>query len=85
VFCAAWLPRAASAVTWAVYGVFVLLSMFGDLLSLPDWVIKNTPFTAVPRVGQDFSAVPLIVIGALAIVLAVLGLQRLRSRDMTSA
>jgi len=85
VFCAAWLPRAASAVTWGVFGVLVLLSMFGDLLGLPDWVIDNTPFTAVPRVGQEFSVVPLIVIGALAIVLAVLGLRRLRARDMTSA
>ena len=85
VFCAAWLPRAASAVTWAVFGVLVLLSMFGDLFGLPDWAIDNTPFTAVPRVGEDFSAVPLIVIGALAIVFAVLGLRRLRTRDMTGA
>jgi ABC-2 type transport system permease protein len=85
VFCAAWLPRAASAVTWGVFGVLVVLSMFGDLFGLPDWVVGNTPFTAVPRVGQDFSAVPLIVIGALAILLAVLGLRRLRARDMTGA
>ena len=85
VFCAAWLPRAASAVTWAVFGVLVVLSMFGDLFGLPDWLINNTPFTAVPRVGEEFSAVPLIAIGALAIVLAILGLQRLRSRDMIAA
>jgi len=85
VFCAAWLPRAASAVTWGVFGVMVVLSMFGDLFGLPDWVIDNTPFTAVPRVGDEFSATPLIVIGALAILFAVLGLGRLRSRDMTTA
>jgi ABC-2 type transport system permease protein len=85
VFCAAWLPRAASAVTWGVFGVLVVLSMFGDLFGLPDWVVDNTPFTAVPRVGEDFSAVPLIVIGVLAIVLAVLGLRRLRTRDMMGA
>ncbi|MES1212190.1 MAG: ABC transporter permease, partial [Leifsonia sp.] len=85
VFCAAWLPRAASAVTWAVYGVLVVLAMFGDLFGLPDWLIHHTLFTAVPRVGDQFSPLPLVVIGALAIVLAVLGLQRLRTRDMTSA
>jgi len=85
MFCAAWLPRAASAVTWSVFGVLVLVSMFGDLLGAPDWVIKNTPYTAVPRVGQDFSAVPLIVLGALALVFAILGLRRLRVRDMISA
>lgn len=85
VFCAAWLPRSASAVTWAVFGVLVVLSMFGDLFSLPDWLVDNTPFNVVPRVGDEFSAVPLIVIGAVAVVLAILGLQRLRSRDMTAA
>lgn len=85
VFCAAWLPRAASAVTWGVFGAMVVLSMFGDLFGLPDWVVDNTPFTAVPRVGEEFSAVPLIVIGSLAILLAVLGLRRLRTRDMTAA
>lgn len=85
VFCAAWIPRAASAVTWGVYGVVVMLSMFGDLFGLPDWVVKNTPFTAVPRVGAEFSAMPLIVIGVLAIVFAVLGLRRLRNRDLASA
>jgi ABC-2 type transport system permease protein len=84
-FWAAWLPRAAAAVTWAVYGIAVLLSMFGDLLGLPDWVIDNTPFTAVPRVGDDFSWAPIAVITALALVLTGLGLWRLRTRDMTSA
>lgn len=85
MFCAAWLPRAASAVTWGVFGVAVILSMFGDLFGLPDWVIENTPFTAVPRVGEELNALPLVVIGGLAVLLAVLGLQRLRSRDMTGA
>ena len=84
-FCAAWLPRAAAAVTWAVYGLAVVLSMFGELFSLPDWVIQNTPFTAVPRVGDDFSWLPIAVIAALALVFAALGLWRLRTRDMTSA
>ncbi|WP_022885684.1 ABC transporter permease [Glaciibacter superstes] len=85
VFCAAWLPRVASALTWGIFGSMVVLSMFGDMFGLPDWVVDNTPFTAVPRLGEEFSAVPLIVIGGLAVVLVVLGLQRLRTRDMTAA
>lgn len=84
VFCAAWLPRAASAVTWGLFGAMVVLSMFGDLFGLPDWIVDNTPFMAVPRVSEEFTATPLIVIGGLAILLAVLGLVRLRSRDMTA-
>lgn len=85
VLCAAFIPRAASAVTWGLYGVAVVLSMFGDLFGLPDWVVQNTPFTAVLRLGQDFVAVPLIVIVALAIIAGVAGLWRLRSRDMVGA
>lgn len=85
VLCAAFIPRAASAVTWGLYGVAVVLSMFGDLFGLPDWVVQNTPFTAVPRLGQDFAAQPLLVLTALAIVAGALGLWRLRSRDMASA
>ncbi|MBX3099447.1 MAG: ABC transporter permease [Salinibacterium sp.] len=84
MFCAAWLPRFATAVSWGVYGFLVVLSMFGDLFGLPDWVIQNTPFTAVPRVGEDFSALPLIVIGVVAIALSVLGLRRLRARDLAA-
>jgi ABC-2 type transport system permease protein len=85
LFCAAWLPRAAAAVTWAVFGVAVLLSMLGTLFGLPDWVIDNTPFTAVPRVGQDFDWLPIAVISVLVLLFTGLGLWRLRTRDMTSA
>ena len=82
LFCAAWLPRAASAVTWGVFGAMVVLSMFGGIFGLPDWVVDSTPFTAVPRVSEEFSSVPIIVIGLLAVVLTLLGLRRLRTRDM---
>jgi ABC-2 type transport system permease protein len=85
MLCAATLPRAAATVTWALYGVAVVLSMFGDLFGLPDWVSQNTPFTAVPRVGTDFTATPLVVITVLAVIAAWVGLVVLRRRDLTSA
>jgi len=84
VFCAAWFPRAASVITWGTFAVVAVVSMFGDLFSLPRWVAENTPVTAVSRVGQDFQALPIIVITVLAVVLGVLGLWRLRERDMVS-
>lgn len=83
LFCAAWLPRAASALTWTMFGLFVVLSMFGDLFGLPSWVINNTPFTAVAKVGEPFQVLPVAVISVLALGLTVLGLWRLNSRDMT--
>lgn len=85
VLSAALIPRAAAAVTWALYGVAVVLSMFGDLFSLPDWVSKNTPFTAIPRLDMDFTIVPLLVITVLAVGAGGVGLWVLRERDMTSA
>ncbi|TDW29065.1 ABC-2 type transport system permease protein [Cryobacterium psychrophilum] len=84
LFCAAWFPRAANAVMWGSYGVVAVVSMFGDIFSLPDWVVDNTPFTAIPLVGQDFSALPIIVITVLAVAIGALGFRRLRERDMTS-
>ncbi len=85
VLCAAAIPRAAVAITWALYGIAVVLSMFGDLFRLPDWIVDNTPFTAIPRLGMDFSLVPLLVITALAVISGGIGLWVLKSRDMTSA
>lgn len=85
VLCAAVIPRAAAAVTWALYAVAVVLSMFGDLFGLPDWVINNTPFTAIPRLGMDFTVLPLVVVTALAVITGGIGLWVLRNRDMTSA
>ncbi|MBX3079702.1 MAG: ABC transporter permease [Cryobacterium sp.] len=85
VLCAAMIPRAAAAVTWALYAVAVVLSMFGDLFGLPDWVINNTPFTAIPRLGMDFTVLPLVVVTALAVITGGIGLWVLRNRDMTSA
>jgi ABC-2 type transport system permease protein len=82
VFLAGWLPRASLTVAWVVYGVFVLVSMFGPLLKLPKTVTSNTPFTAIEQMTtKGFDAVPLVVLVVLAVALATLGLARLRSRD----
>ena len=85
MLCAAAIPRLAATVTWALFGVAVILSMFGDLFGLPDWVSQNTPFTAIPRLGTDFTALPLVVITLLAVIAGWVGLWILRRRDMTSA
>jgi ABC-2 type transport system permease protein len=84
-FCAAWLPRASVTVTWAVYGVVVLVSMFGGLFALPTRIANSTPFTAIERMTTgSFSVVPLLVITVLAVLFAVVGVARLRSRDAVS-
>ncbi|HEX4059332.1 MAG TPA: ABC transporter permease [Galbitalea sp.] len=80
--CAAWIPRASASVTWAAYGLVVVVSMFGELFKLPARVANNTPFTAIEHMTTGhFSALPLVVMLVLAIVFGVLGLVRLRTRD----
>lgn len=85
ILFAAVIPRFASAVTWGLYGVAVVVSMFGDVFGLPGWVVQNTPFTAIPRLGLDFTMLPILIISAIAFIIAGVGLWVLRERDMISA
>lgn len=62
------ISRSAAATTWSLFAVAVVLSMFGDLFGLPEWIVKNTPFTAIPRLGMDFTVLPLAVITVLAVI-----------------
>ena len=83
VCLAGWLPRASLTASWAIYGLVVIVSMFGALIRLPNWVANNTPFTAIEHLStrSGFDALPLVVLTLLAIALTALGLARLRSRD----
>jgi ABC-2 type transport system permease protein len=86
VLLAGWLPRASITASWVVYGVVVLVSMFGQLFKLPDWLANNTPFTTIENLTTkaSFDGWPLVVLAVLAVVLTVLGLLRLRSRDFVA-
>ena len=82
VFLAGWVPRASLTTSWVIYGLVVLVSMFGALFKLPTWVANNGPFTAIQHLStKNLDPLPLIILAALAIILTVLGLLRLRSRD----
>jgi ABC-2 type transport system permease protein len=86
VFLAGWLPRASLTVSWTIYGLVVLVSMFGALFTVPKWIADNGPFTAIQQLSttDGFDALPLVVLTALAIILTALGLARLRARDYVS-
>ena len=83
LFLQGFLPRLSSSITWAVYGVSMLIAMFGGLFSLSEQVIRSTPFGAVPRLpAEDFTPLPLVVLTAIAVVLAALGMRRFGTRDI---
>ncbi len=82
---AAVVPRAAAAISWAVYGVLVLLAALGDVLGIPHDVVQATPFWAVPQPGRpDPSWAPVWLMAAGAVVVAALALWRYRERDLAS-
>ena len=83
LFLHGFLPRLSVSLSWAVYGISVLVAMFGSLFSLSEAAIKATPFGAVPRMPvEDFALMPLVVLLLIAVVLAALGVWRFRTRDI---
>lgn len=85
-FLAAFIPRAATAIAWSLYGVIVLLAGLGDVLGLPHDVVAATPFWAVPQPGRaDSSWLPVWLMGAAAVVVIAAALWRYRTRDEVTA
>ena len=85
LFLNGFLPRFSVSLTWAVYGISVLVSMFGALFSLSEAAIAATPFGAVPRLpAENFMLLPLLVLSVLAVALAILGVWQFRRRDLAS-
>lgn len=76
------LPR-LTWLAWAVYTYSFIMMYFGRLFDLPEWAHKLSPFGNIPQVPvQAFSAPPLAVLTALAIVLAAVGIACFRQRDI---
>lgn len=76
------LPRLAAA-AWGALALCVLLGDVGAALDLPQGLLDVSPFTHTPKLpGGDFSAMPLIVLTAVAVVVTAVGLTGLRRRDM---
>jgi ABC-2 type transport system permease protein len=68
---------------WVVLAFFVLLGELGPLFDLSQWVMDLSPFAHTPRLpGGTFSAVPDVVLTAIAAVMAAAGLVGVRRRDI---
>ncbi|MEU7880954.1 ABC transporter permease [Microbispora bryophytorum] len=76
------LPR-LSAGAFAVLLVSTLFGWVGAELELSQWVIDLSAFAHLPQLpGGEVTALPLVVLTAMAVALIVLGLAGLRRRDM---
>ncbi|WP_422114566.1 ABC transporter permease [Brachybacterium sp. UNK5269] len=75
----------ATGLAWLLVVATALITLFGDLLGLPDWARALSPLHHVALVpSEELEVAPLIVMGALAVVLVVIGLLGLRRRDLAS-
>lgn len=75
------LPRVASTVAWALFGLAVLVGLFGTLLDLPAGARDLSPFSHLPTLPvQEWG--PLAALAATAVGLAGLAALALRRRDV---
>jgi ABC-2 type transport system permease protein len=75
-------PRWVDA-AWAILAAFFVIGLLGDVLRLPNWLQKLSPFERTPALpAADLSVLSLAVLTALAAVLIVGGLGGLRRRDI---
>ncbi|MDP7726745.1 MULTISPECIES: ABC transporter permease [Mycobacterium] len=71
-------------VAWGVLVAFVALYLLGSLSGSPQWLLDLEPFGHTPRIGDDFTAVPLLWLLALDFALIALGVMAFRRRDLRS-
>ncbi|OBK30958.1 ABC transporter permease [Mycobacterium asiaticum] len=69
-------------VAWGVLIGFIAVYLLGSLSGSPQWLLNLEPFTHTPRVGSDFTAVPLLWLSGVDIALIALGAMAFRGRDM---
>lgn len=73
-------PRSAPA-AWGVLIGFVSIYLLGSLSGFPQWLLDLEPFTHIPRVGHDFSIVPLLWLLAINAALVAVAALAYRRRD----
>lgn len=76
-------PRLSGALGWGLFAVAAAWGVFGGLFDPPEWVLELSPFANVPALPSD-ELLPLAVLGAIAVVLAVLALAAFRRRNLSS-
>jgi ABC-2 type transport system permease protein len=76
------LPR-AMAVAWAALAVGFVVGFFKEILDLPGWLADVSPFEQTPLVpAADLAVAPLLVLGLVAVMLTLAGLEGFRRRDL---
>jgi len=76
--------RRLGAVAWAALVLFLLIGELGDLFSLPEWVMRLSPFSHVPRApAEAITTAPVLGLLAVGLALVALGAALFQRRDVT--
>ena len=79
------LPRASGAV-WGFYGFVCFASFMGEVIGLPDWLLKLAPLKNVSQVLLvELNWTPLIVMTGIAAACTAVGFVFYRKRDLVGA
>ena len=72
--------------SWIAVAFVVVVGLLGSVLDLPQWVMDISPFAHVPPApAAAVTAGPLLVLGAVALVLVALGLLGVNRRDIATS
>ena len=75
-------PRFTPA-AWGVLVAFIALYFLGSVAGMPQWILDLTPYAHIPRVpGQDFRALPVVVLLVIDVLVLAAGLAAFRRRDL---
>lgn len=78
-----WVPRAAAALGWGFVALCAGITLFADVVDLPEWLRNASPFTHTPQAPLEaVTATPLVAIAAIAVVLLAGGFVGFRRRDV---
>lgn len=72
-----------SVVGWVALGASVMLTLVGELLELPRWLVRLSPYSAVPQYpAEQWSWTPLVVLTVLTAASTGAAWWRFRRRDI---
>lgn len=79
-----WFPELGAA-TWAVLAVCFVIGWLGQVLSLPEWVERLSPFVRTPQLPMaDLEWAPLLAMSGIVAVLVAVGVAGFRRRDVAT-
>lgn len=68
---------------WAVFGLCVAVTLIGDVLDIPHWIVRLSPYSAMPSYpAQPWEWTPIWVMATLAAVVLTGAWLRFRARDI---